>query len=393
MRLFHYLDFMRVSLGGVVRAVLDLAGGAAAAGHDVTVATLDDADAPEPWRCGAPGVPRVVRLGPGTGPLRGLTRGDVGRVRGLLAGVDVAHLHGVWERSTAQVAAACRRARVPYVVTVHGMLDDWCMAQRAAKKRLYLTLIGGRMLRGAAAVHCTAQAEMDQARKWFPVDLGVVIPLPMDLAAYRTPPSPEIARAAYNVRAGVPGLLFLSRLHPKKGVEALIHAAAQLRGGGITADVLIAGSGEPAYEAGIRALALKLDLGPNVRLLGLVTGDLKLSLYRSADLFVLPTHQENFGYVLLEAMACGTPIVTTRGVDIWRELEATGAATIIERDDDAATTGRRLAEVIRPALADLTRLRAAGARGREWVLSTCDAAAVTPRYLGLYERARATGRA
>lgn len=392
MKLLHYLNYMRVSLGGVVRAVLDLAGGAAAAGHDVTVATLDDADAPEAWRRAGPGLPRVVRLGPGTGVLRGLRRDDVGRVRDLLAGVDAAHLHGVWERSTAQVASACRRAGVPYVVTIHGMLDDWCMAQGASKKRAYMALIGRRMLRGAAAVHCTAQAEMDQARKWFAPDRGVVIPLPMDLAAYRAPPSPEIAHAAFNVRAGVPRLLFLSRLHPKKGVEALIHAAAELRRAGITTDVLVAGSGEPAYEAGIRALALKLDLVPSVRLLGLVTGDLKLSLYRYADLFVLPTYQENFGYVLLEAFACGTPIVTTRGVDIWRELEATGAATIIERDDDAPTTGLRLAEVIRPALADLTRLRAAGARGREWVLSTYDAAAVTPRYLDLYERARATGR-
>ncbi len=388
MRLVHYLTRLRLADGGVVRAMIDMAEGAAAAGHEVTVATLDATDAPEAWKREGPGVPRVAVLGHGLGPLGLLRRASLARVRDVLAGAAAAHVHGVWERDTAQFAAACRRAGVPYVSSVHGMLDDWCMRRGALKKRVYLALLGRRMLERAAAVHCTAQAELEQARKWFPGGRGVVVPLPLAVGPYRDPPGPGAARARFGIDPGTPMLLFLSRVHPKKGVETLLHGARALKGAGHRFSVIIAGPVDPAYEREVLALVDRLGLADRVRLVGLVVGDTKLSLYAAADLLVLPTHQENFGYVLVEAIACGTPVVTTRGVDIWRELEATGAATIFDLDGTDEASGEQLAPVLlRAGLGDPCRLSTAGRKGREWVLSTFGGGGIVGRYLALYAQA------
>src|SRR5262249_39829970 len=124
-----------------------------------------------------------------------------------------------------------------------------------------------------------------------------------------------------------PTLLFLSRLHKKKGVDILIDAADLLRKSGRAFKVIIAGSAADAdreYESKLRGQVKRLNLEDTVRFVGLVTGAHKLSLYQAAELFVLPTLQENFGLVLIEAMAAGTPVLTTRGTDIWGEIISCG---------------------------------------------------------------------
>ncbi len=391
MRLVHYLTRLRLADGGVVRALLDMAAGAAAAGHEVTVATLDDADAPGAWKRGDPGEPRIALLGKGAGPLGFLRRDALARAREVLTGADAAHVHGVWERDVAQFASACRRAGVPYVSSVHGMLDDWCMTQRRAKKRAYLALFGRRMLEGAGAVHCTTEAELRQARPWFPgARRVVVLPLPVDLKPFLVPPSAGAARDRFGIDPAAPMLLFLGRVHPQKGIGALLHGARALKAAGTPFNLVIAGPADPHYERTVRGLVERLGLTDRVRLVGLVVGDLKLSLYAAANMFVLPSYQESFGYVLIEALACGTPVVTTRGVDLWQELEASGAATILDLGGTDEASGERLAQVIRAGLEEPVRLSAAGRKGREWVFSTFGAG-VVDRYLDMYARAGAPG--
>lgn len=378
MRIVHYIDAFRFEVGGPVRAILDLSNALASRGHEVTVLTRDDGDVPAAWREGAAGRPRAVLLDRAGAPLGRIGRPGLHAAGEVVAGADVLHLHGVWELSNAQLAAIARRLGKPFVLSVRGMLDDWCMAQRGVKKRIHLAMVGRRMLESAAFVHLTAQAEFDQARKWFPNGRGEVIPNLLDLEPYKRLPGPEPARRAFpNLASRRPALLFLSRLHYKKGVELLLDAAAAL---GEVA-VLIAGAGEDAYVAGLRERAARLGLGERAVFLGHVGGELKLSLYQACDLFVLPTSQENFGFVFFEALACGTPVVTTKGVDTWPELEASGGARIV--DASAVAVGG----AVRALLADRGALPAMGARGRAWVLDALDTGRVTGKFESMYQRA------
>lgn len=383
LRCAHYLSQVRLSAGGVVRAVLDLCATLAARGHDVTLLTYDPADVPAGWAAGEANSPRITTLKPPGRFTKLLPSAAMVRAREALADRQVLHLHGTWEPTNLQFARLARRIKLPYVVTVHGMLDDWCMAQGGAKKRAYLALAGRRFFESAAAVQCTAKAELEQASKHFGTSRGVVLPYLVDLSPFETLPGPGVAQAAYPVvRTDLPKVLFLSRLHPKKGIEVLFEAAVLLRDRGKQIRVLVAGSGDAAYEAGLREVVRRLGMEETVKFLGLVTGVAKTSLFEAADVFVLPTSQENFGLVLPESMACRTPVITTRGVDIWQEVQSAGGVIV-----DA--TPAAVAAAIEQVLADPNRRREIGERGRRWVFDTLGPDQLIARYESLYRDAAA----
>lgn len=377
MNILHLIGTINLEHGGVVRAVIDLAHQTAAAGHRVAIASWDAPDAPAEWRT-PDADPRLVLIDAPVGTGR-LTPDAHTALRREIDRADVVHLHTPWEPINRAVARICREARTPYVITLHGMLDDWCMAQKGIKKRAYLALLGGRaLLEHAAAVHCTAQAELDQSRKWFQRGNGVVAPLVFDIAPYRDLPGPHIARERFDIDPEQPVVLFLSRLHVKKGVHLLIKAAHHLDRAGVDCTTLIAGVGDDTYTNALRAQIQSLGLDSRVRLLGMVRGTEKVSLYQAADLFALPTSQENFGFVLPEALACATPAITTRGVDIWPELDASGSTAIIDQSAEA------FAGTIGELIADPDRRHAMGQAGRRWVLSELDPTAVRARYERIY---------
>jgi len=389
MRILHFHPGIMLETGGVVRAVLDLCAGLARAGLDVTLLTGSARDVPEAWRRPGSGLPRVYDVGPLTQGSALLGKSGRREMARHIHEAHVLHLHGMWNPSNWQVAALARRAGRPYIYSVHGMLDDWCMAQRRFKKRLYLAGGGRRMLHRAAAVLCTARAELEQSHKWFPRGRGEVLPLPMDLGPFTDLPGPQIARQKFEGVAGEgPRVLFLSRLHVKKGVESLIHAAQRLHGANAATRLLIAGTDleHGAYERRLRELTSGLGLDDAVRFLGFVSGVEKVSLYQAADVFILPTSQENFGFVLFEALAAGTPVITTRGADTWPELEASGGAIIAEASPQA------LAAAMSALLADAPRRRAMGEAGRRWVFEHLTEAAIIGQYADLYRRAVAESR-
>ena len=295
---------------------------------------------------------------------------------GLLSKADVVHLHAVWERMNAQVATLCRRVGTPYVITLRGMLDDWCMAQRPLKKRIYLSFAGRKYLEGAAFVHCTAEGEREQSARWFPQGTPRVIPNLIDLTPYQELPSTSLAQEAFEpLRGEGPCLLFLSRLHEKKGLEHLIEAMPKLAQSYPGVQLLLAGTGSDTYIDMLMDLARDMNVTDRVHQLGHVGGPLKLSLYRAADVFVLPSSQENFGFVQFEALACGTPVITTKLVDTWREVEASGGGIAVEQSADA------LVESLDPLLGDADQRMTMGEAGRAWVLEHL----ATERVAGLLE--------
>ena len=334
LKVAHLAPPFRLEQGGVVRAVLDLAGEMSKHGHDITLATWDTTDAPKDWDNGNPDTPRILKTDPPS-RLGKLTPHSIKLLTRLFKSCDAVHFHTPWEPSNIPAAKLCRELGVPYVVSIHGMLDDWSMSQRSLKKRLYLALGACTMLEKAAAVHCTAEAELTQSKRWYPKGRGIVVPLVFDIEPYRELPGPELARQAFDIDAAKPVVLFLSRVHVKKGVHILVDAAKLLADRGVDAQFLIAGTGDEEYTNRIKQQIASNNLEGRVRMLGMVKGAQKLSLYQAANVFALPTSQENFGFVLPEALACSVPAITTRGVDTWPELEASGSTLIAEQTAEA----------------------------------------------------------
>ncbi len=389
MRILHYVGSTDSRLGGVPRFVLDACRVMAEQGHETVLATCDTTDTPPSWMgatvkgAGVPEVIKVVRAG-----LMGdlLCRASMRALRDELSRCDVVHLHCVWSPANLQIARAARSMGVPYIMTTHGMLDEWSVRQSAAKKKAYMLLGGRRMLAGAAAIHCTAQAEYDQSLRFFPRTPCAIVPYVQDLSPYRELPGRALARDRFEClrNSGEPVVLFLSRLHHKKGVEHLIDAAAELVTRGVRAQFVIAGTGDEDYIGFLQRHTSLLGLEDRVHFVGQVKGAEKFSLYQNADAFVLPTSQENFGLVLIEAMACGTPVVTTKGTDIWQDVEASGGATIV------AQAAMEIADAVQAIVTNPEKQRAMGSAARPWVFKTYDEGVLAPRFARLYSRVAAS---
>jgi len=374
MNILHYIPSLDPTKGGPVRAVLDLARGLFSRGHEVSLLTCEAGEASNRNDLG-----RVVVL-PGP-PLSNqpFSSEQAAVAMHCIVSSEVTHVHGVWNYSNAQMGKMARRRGTPYFVSLRGMLDDWSVAQKPLKKRLFHIAVGRRHLERAAAIHCTAQGELDQSSKWFPNGRGIVIPNLLDLTPFRSPPGPGLARAAHPILSnGRPNVLFLSRVHYKKGVDVLIDAAAILNRRGVACNTIIAGTGGDAYLAEMKARVATADLGSEIAFVGHVGGDDKISLYQACDLFALPTSQENFGFVFPEALASGTPVITTKGVDIWPELVESGASSIIER------TPLAFADEIQRLLTDGPARKAMADKAKPFVFRAFDEQSLLDRYEAMY---------
>ncbi len=380
MRILHYLPSLSLTKGGPVRAVLDLTSGFAARGHHVTLLTCDRGDAPSQWDGADTSKPVVTVLPAPEINSQPFAASHKAIAAACVDQAHIVHVHGVWNYSNAQLGRMARARGKPYLVSLRGMLDDWSVQQKALKKRFFHCVFVKAHLERAGAVHCTAQAELDQSGRWFPKGRGVVIANLLDLNPFRSPPGPGLAREKFPILTnGRPNVLFLSRLHYKKGVEVLIQAASRLRESGVHCNVILAGTGDAQYASAMQNLVGELELDEYVHFVGHVGGPLKVSLYQACDLFALPTSQENFGFVFPEALASGTPIITTTGVDIWRELKDGGGASIVERTPDA------FAAEIKALIEDPVRLARMKEATKPFVFRTYDEKTLMDQYEGLYK--------
>ena len=318
------------------------------------VVTLDAPDAP--W---LPDFPiETVALGPARSGYRYAPK-LVPWLRAHAAEAAAVIVHGLWQYPGFGTWRALRGTAIPYFVYPHGMLDPWFKRTyplKHLKKWLYWPWAEFRVLRDARAVLFTCEQERRLARQSFALYGCHERLAPLGIAAPEGDPEAqrEAFLAAYPALRGTRLLLFLGRVHEKKGCDLLIRAFAEtLRQSPISdhqspasapLHVVIAGPcADPAYLASLQALATKelfafqfpLSAFP-ISFLPMLTGDLKWGALRAAEAFVLPSHQENFGIAVVEALASGTPVLISDQVNIWREIEADGAG-MVEPDDLAGT--------------------------------------------------------
>lgn len=262
---------------------------------------------------------------------------------------DVVDAQGLWVYPSYASLAYARHTKKPYVITPHGMLDPWTIRHSWWKKQLVRICFEAEHLARASCLRATADTEVRHLRSYGLKNPIAVVPNGVDVPT----------RSLGNVRASK-RLLFLSRLHPKKGIDSLLRAWARVHEVHSGWELVIAGPDEVGHRAKMQRLAAELGAS-NVIWHAPVEGEEKSALYRSADLFVLPTHAENFGLVVAEALAHEVPVITTKNAP-WHGLERHNCGWWIEFSDEALTAS--LDDAM--SLADAQR-RVMGSRGCAWM--------------------------
>jgi glycosyltransferase involved in cell wall biosynthesis len=245
-------------------------------------------------------------------------------------GFDVIHLHGVWDPILKAAADAARTRGIRYVVAPHGMLDPWSLSQSRLKKRIALTLGYRAMLNGAAFLHLLNHDEADLIRPLGLTAQNVVIPNGIDPEEFADLPQAGAFRAVHPELRDDPYILFLSRLHYKKGLDHLAQSFAILARQQPVVRLVVAGPDDGAratFEDDIRASGLT----DRVHIVGPLYGRDKYAAFRDAACFCLPSRQEGFSIAILESLACGTPVVISDACH-FPEVAERGAGEVVTLD-------------------------------------------------------------
>ncbi len=349
MRILHVIDSIDPAQGGPSSVIQRLASAQAALGHDVIVAGQRHAERAElvdDFIARVPGIDAVDirRIDRPAGRLGSVS---TRRFTSVFHDVepDVVHLHGVWDPPLVAVAGACRKLGTPYLIRPAGMLDAWTLAQKSFKKRLALRFIHGPMLRHAAAIHALNTHEKQRiALMELEVPIAV-IGNGVFLSDIEAPVQPGLFRASVEGLDDRPFVLFLSRLHHKKGLDLLAEAWARIAGEFPEHRLVIAGRrDDDSMEECLRRLE-RAGLSETVFEVGEVYGDRKAAAFRECDCFVLPSRQEGFSVAVTEALGFGAPVVITEECHFPEvDEETAGIVTSLEIPDVARGLQRMLSD-------------------------------------------------
>ncbi|HEX4598257.1 MAG TPA: glycosyltransferase [Burkholderiaceae bacterium] len=330
---FRYLQVIR-SLdsegGGPAEGVKQLAAAAKPLNQHVEIVTLDAPNAAREPECEC----AVHSVGPAYLKY-GYTPRLLPWLRRNLARFDAVVINGLWQYHSVATWSVLHDSPVPYYVFTHGMLDPWFRQQyplKHVKKRLYWPWAEYRVLRDARGVLFTSEEERHLARQSFSryrADEFVV--------GYGTPGlegNPAAQREMFLQQ--FPGLrgkrafLFLGRIHPKKGCDLLIEAFASVARLDPSLQLVIAGPDQTGLQARLARRAHQLGIAHALTWTGMLRGDMKAGAFHCAEAFVLPSHQDNFGIAVAEALSCQIPVLISNKVNIWREIAADHAGFVAD---------------------------------------------------------------
>jgi glycosyltransferase involved in cell wall biosynthesis len=340
-KILHVTSSLDPRGGGVAEAIRQFAAALVRAGHETEIATVDAPGADWLRETAIP----VHALGPHRGSYQ-YAPGLEPWLRAHRDDYDAVLSHGLWQYHGLATWRAWRGARGPRFVYAHGMLDPWfkrTYPRKHLKKWFYWIFAEYWILRQARAVFFTCEEEKRLAREsfWLYHANEAVAPLGIE-----EPPGPAERQLAtfYDAFPQLRGrrfLLFLGRVHPKKGVDLLLQAINAQAPPPDALSLVVAGPGNRDFIESLRG-----DAGGGEAFAsswpGMLTGDIKWGALRAADAFILPSHQENFGLAVVEALACGTPVLISNKVNIWREIAEDGAGLVA--DDTLSGVGQLLTQ-------------------------------------------------
>ena len=334
MRILHVINSLSPADGGPPEAVRQLVHAYREAGSEAEVACLDN-----------PGEPFLKGL---SCPVHAMDQRVLGRfafsprlwnwLHENADRFDVLIMNGIWTFPGVAVRAAARRAKRPYGVFVHGALDPWFNREYPLKhlKKLFYWPVQHTVLRDAMTVFFTSKTELELAKSSFWPNRwnGLIVPYgTVDPEDAGSDPSCQVQEFQRQLPAldGRRYLLFLGRIHEKKGCDLLLEAFAQVAADHPEIDLVIAGPDQVGMQAKLASRSRELEIAGRVHWPGMIRGDCKWGALRACDAFILPSHQENFGISVAEALAVGRPVLISNQVNIWREIQEDGVGLV---DDD-----------------------------------------------------------
>ena len=354
--ILHVIPYMHASAGGPPVVVENFIAEANRLGHCSEIVST-------PGYCdGDEGAlrKRLRRLAPTTF-LTGLEtipvigRSGAAQIEAHVRRADIVHVHTLWSPLNVSARYACLKHDRPYVLMPHGMLDPYSLSVKALKKSIYLRFFERRnMARARRMIYTTSEEERLAALAGLPLPPGALVPLGARASAASTEDLRPQFLARFPQAEGKRRLLFLGRLHPKKGIDRILTALQAVRRSIPNLLLIVAGDGEAQYTQDIRQLVSSLALDDHVLFAGHLDGELKWGAFAAAELFLLPSRQENFAITVAEAMQMGVPVVITDKVNTWPYVEEAGAGLVLaDRDievllpraietllmDDAARSG------------------------------------------------------
>jgi poly(glycerol-phosphate) alpha-glucosyltransferase len=373
--LVHVTTWLSRQGGGIAPVVWNLARHIMMQGIDCSVAGLHDRWIAED--CSAQRVSFVTGAIKGPGAF-GFSPRLSAQVRLLVKPKSVVHSHGLWMHPGVIARQCARHAKCPLVVSPHGMLEPWALSRSRWKKRMASWMFEDENLRRADCLHALCAPEADHFRRYHLRNPIAIIPNGIDLADFYPLPDPSaLAKKIPDVQDRR-SVLFLSRLHPKKGLENLLEAWRKLAPDFENWCLLIGGSGEPEYERKLRSIVEHTGLKKSVIFLGPIYGNAKKEALAAAEIFVLPSFSEGFSVAILEAAAFGLPVLMTPECN-FPELAEVGAALETPAHPEGIESGLRQLLAMSDDLREVM-----GQRGKDLVQKSYTWPAVASQMLSVY---------
>ena len=361
MKILSFVSSLDLSSGGPSRSVPMLVKGLAELGVDVTLMTIRSKNM------------NIHSLEGTTAKLKVLepsfSRKEIAK---YLADerFELIQIQSVWEMLYHKVILEARKLNIPYIVTPRGMLEPWSLSQKKWKKKLAWWLYQRNDVQKSACVFTTAKMEAEHVSNLGITTCKAVIPNGIETDAYPCKTSVEGVKKQ---------VLFLSRVHVKKGIELLFEAWKRLHSDYVDWQLLVIGNGEAEYIHSLENRVESLGLKDSIKILPPVFGEAKIKVYQESALFCLPSFSENFGMVIAEAMSCGTPVITTTNCP-WEILNETDTGWCVDLSVD------NLERALREAMEmDANALYDMGQRASKLIYDNFDYRSVTRKTLSLYE--------
>ena len=361
MKILSFVSSLDMSSGGPSRSVPMLVKGLAELGVDITLMTIRSENM------------NIHSLEGTTAKLKVLSpsfsRKEIAK---YLADerFELIQIQSVWEMPYHKVILEARKQNIPYIVTPRGMLEPWSLSQKKWKKKLAWWLYQRNDVQKSACVFTTAKMEAEHVSNLGITTCKAVIPNGIETDAYPCKSSVEGVKKQ---------VLFLSRVHVKKGIELLFEAWKRLHSDYVDWQLLVIGNGEAEYIHSLENRVESLGLKDSIKILPPVFGEAKIKVYQESALFCLPSFSENFGMVIAEAMSCGTPVITTTNCP-WEILNETNTGWCVDLSVE------NLERALREAMEmDANALYDMGQRASKFIFDNFDYRSVTRKTLRLYE--------
>ncbi len=343
MKVLHVIPSISKHAGGPSQAILPMCRALRSQGVELLLATTDDGVQGEDGiaiQCGQAGEYNgqpTIFFPSQLGASFKYSRPFAQWLNHNVAEYDLVHIHAVFNHACIAAARACSRRAVPYIVRPLGTLDPWAMNQKSLRKRVFWHGGVKGLLSSAAAVHYTARTEQMATEQSLGLNHGVVIPLGVDLPQKGGPVSRNVLAQRLPSLGEHPYVLVLSRLLPTKGLDVLLEAFLLLVKQNDFAGwrLVFAGEGPTEYVAGLRRSVAAADAAEQVLFPGWLDRQQKDAALSNASLLALPSYHENFGLCVMEALACGVPVLVSPQVNLAADIETAGAGWIAEIDKEA----------------------------------------------------------